>query len=191
MAQDLDRASDTFRPVRRLLVGLIMLALVGLFLVWRIDSPRVEVLRSAVYDATVPRLQWAMAPVTGLAKMAEGFRSYTRLYEQNQELRRELQQMMAWKEAALQLEQKNAQLLELNNVKLDAKLTYVTGKVLADSGSPFRQSVLLNVGGRDGIRDGWATTDGIGLVDPRHDTAVRTEGAVERRQQRPAPYRTA
>jgi rod shape-determining protein MreC len=36
--------------------------------------------------------------------------------------------------------------------------------VTADSGSPFRQSVLLNVGARDGIMDGWATMDGIGLV---------------------------
>jgi rod shape-determining protein MreC len=36
--------------------------------------------------------------------------------------------------------------------------------VLADSGSPFRQSVLLNVGARDGILDGWATMDGLGLV---------------------------
>jgi rod shape-determining protein MreC len=36
--------------------------------------------------------------------------------------------------------------------------------VLADSGSPFRQSVLINVGSRDGIVDGWATMDGTGLV---------------------------
>ena len=35
---------------------------------------------------------------------------------------------------------------------------------MADSGSPFRQSVLLNVGARDGIVDGWAAMDGIGLV---------------------------
>ena len=35
--------------------------------------------------------------------MVEDFQSYTRLYEQNQELRRELQKMKAWKEAALQL----------------------------------------------------------------------------------------
>jgi rod shape-determining protein MreC len=35
---------------------------------------------------------------------------------------------------------------------------------MADSGSPFRQSVLLNVGARDGLMDGWATMDGIGLV---------------------------
>ena len=35
---------------------------------------------------------------------------------------------------------------------------------MADSGSPFRQSVLLNVGGRDGIMEGWAAMDGLGLV---------------------------
>ena len=72
--------------------------------------------------------------------------------------------MKAWKEAALQLEQENAKLLDLNNVRLDPQLTYVTGVVMADSGSPFRQSVLLNVGARDGIIDGWPTMDGIGLV---------------------------
>ncbi|MCE8421428.1 rod shape-determining protein MreC, partial [Rhodovulum sulfidophilum] len=105
-----------------------------------------------------------MTPMTKVAGMVENFQSYTRIYEQNQELRRELQQMKAWKEAALQLEQKNARLLDLNQVRLDPKLTHVTGVVLADSGSPFRQSVLLNVGARDGIRDGWATMDGIGLV---------------------------
>jgi rod shape-determining protein MreC len=49
-------------------------------------------------------------------------------------------------------------------VRIDPKYTYVTGVVLVDSGSPFRQSVLLNVGKRDGILDGWATMDGVGLV---------------------------
>jgi rod shape-determining protein MreC len=49
-------------------------------------------------------------------------------------------------------------------VRLDPRLTYITGVVMADSGSPFRQSVLLNVGARDGIVDGWAAMDGIGLV---------------------------
>ncbi len=48
--------------------------------------------------------------------------------------------MMAWKEAALQREQENARLLDLNNVRLDPKFTKITGVVLADSGSPFRQN---------------------------------------------------
>ena len=69
------------------------------------------------------------------------FQSYRKIYEQNQELRRELQRMESWKEAALQLEQENARLLDLNNVRLDPRLTSISGNVLADSGSPYRQSV--------------------------------------------------
>jgi rod shape-determining protein MreC len=152
------------RPLRRFLVGILILFLLGLFLLWRIDSPRVERFRTALVDAVVPNMDWALLPVAKGAAMIDDYQSYTRIYEQNQELKRELQQMKAWKEAALQLEQKNARLLDLNQVRLDPKFTYVTGVVMADSGSPFRQSVLLNVGARDGIRDGWATMDGIGLV---------------------------
>jgi rod shape-determining protein MreC len=49
---------------------------------------------------------------------------------------------------------------------------------MADSGSPFRQSVLLNVGARDGIRDGWATMDGIGLVGRIAGVGERTSRVI-------------
>jgi len=146
------------------LQAVIILCLLGVFLVWRIDSPRVERFRSHVIDQVMPSFTWAMTPVMAITELALNFQSYQSLYEQNQELRRELQQRKSWKEAALQLEQENARLLDLNKVRLDPDLTRVTGVVLADSGSPFRQSVLLNVGARDGILDGWATMDGLGLV---------------------------
>ncbi|MDX1822471.1 MAG: rod shape-determining protein MreC [Paracoccaceae bacterium] len=164
MAKDRSQADDFLAPLKRLLVGVLVLCLVGLFLVWRIDSPRVERFRAAVVDRVVPSFDWAMAPVTATVNMVRDFQSYQRIVQQNQDLRNELQKMKAWKEAALQLEQENARLLDLNKVRLDPRLTFVTGVVLADSGSPFRQSVLLNVGARDGIVDGWATMDGIGLV---------------------------
>ena len=164
MAKDRKQSEDYAGPLKRLFLGVLVVCLLGLFLLWRIDSPRVERFRAAVIDAVVPNLDWAMAPVTGTVSLVRDFQSYQRIYSQNQELRRELQQMQAWKEAALQLEQENARLLDLNNVRLDPRLTYVTGVVSADSGSPFRQSVLLNVGARDGIVDGWAAMDGLGLV---------------------------
>ncbi|MFD0980937.1 rod shape-determining protein MreC [Tropicimonas aquimaris] len=155
---------DYVRPVRRIVViGLIAICL-GIFLLWRIDSPRVERFRANLIDRVVPSFEWASVPMARFAGMIEDFQSYQRIYQQNQDLRRELQQMKAWKEAAVQLEQQNAKLLALNNVRLDPKLTSVSGLVIADSGSPFRQSVLLNVGARDGVRDGWATMDGLGLV---------------------------
>jgi rod shape-determining protein MreC len=164
VAKDSRSSEDYVRPIRRLLVGGTVLVLFALFLLWRIDGTRAERVRAAIVDAVVPNMEWALVPVTRAARMVEGFRSYTNLYEQNQELRRELRRMSAWREAAIQLEQENAKLLDLAQVRLDPALTFVTGVVIADSGSPFRQSVLLNVGARDGIRDGWATTDGLGLA---------------------------
>jgi rod shape-determining protein MreC len=164
MSRDGNRNEEYARPLGRLLTGILILCLLGVFLLWRIDSPRVERIRAQITDAVVPNFEWVMTPVTATVNLARDFRSYQRVVQQNQELRRELQQMKAWKEAALQLEQENARLMDLNKVRLDPRLTHVTGVVLADSGSPFRQSVLLNVGARDGIVDGWATMDGIGLV---------------------------
>ena len=164
MAKDRSQREDYATPLRRLLIGVLCLCLTAIFIVWRIDSPRVERFRAQVVDTVVPSMDWAMVPVTGTINLIRDFQSYQRLAEQNRELRSELRQMRAWKEAALQLEQENARLLDLNNVRLDPRLTFITGVVMADSGSPFRQSVLLNVGARDGIRDGWAAMDGIGLV---------------------------
>ncbi|MCX7567808.1 rod shape-determining protein MreC [Sulfitobacter sp. F26169L] len=164
MAKDRYQSSDYTGPLRRLLTAVLALVLAAIFILWRIDSPRVERFRSQVTDSLIPNLDWAMAPVTGTVNLLRDFQSYQRLSDQNRELRSELRRMQTWKEAALQLEQENARLLDLNKVRLDPRLTYVTGVVLADSGSPFRQSVLLNVGARDGLVEGWATMDGIGLV---------------------------
>jgi len=164
LARDRAQGNEYKGPLRRLLLGILIVCLLGVFLLWRVDSPRVERFRAQVVDRVVPNFDWAMAPVTGTINIARDFQSYQRIYQQNQELRRELQQMKAWKEAALQLEQENARLLDLNNVRLDPRLTYVTGVVMADSGSPFRQSVIVNIGLRDGIVDGWAAMDGLGLV---------------------------
>jgi len=152
------------RPIRRVLVGLLVLVLLATFGIWRIDNPRVERFRDQIVDRIVPSFDWALVPVTRLSRMVQDFQSYTRIYEQNQELRREVQQLKSWREAALQLEQENARLLDLNKVRLNAQLTYITGVVLTDNGSPFRRSVLLNVGARDGVQDGWASMDGLGLV---------------------------
>jgi len=58
-------------------------------------SPRVERFRLAVIDRVVPSFDWAMVPVTGTINLVRDFQSYQRIYQQNQELRRELQQTRA------------------------------------------------------------------------------------------------
>ncbi|WP_137699737.1 rod shape-determining protein MreC [Marimonas lutisalis] len=164
MARDRSNSEDYTGPLKRLLTGILVVLFLAVFLVWRIDSPRVERFRAQVIDRVLPSFEWAMVPVTATVNLIRDFQSYQALYEQNQELKRELQKMKKWKEAAVQLSQENAKLLDLNKVRLDPRLTFITGVVMADSGSPFRQSVVLNIGTRDGILDGWAAMDGLGLV---------------------------
>ena len=164
VASNNDSDPEFWRIVRRIFVFCLSLGLLGLFLLWRIDNPRAEQVRMALIDRISPAIEWSVSPVAGLARFIDDFQSYSRVYEQNQELRRELQRMRGWREAALQLEQKNAQLRALNNVKLSPHFSFVTGEVLTDSGSPFSRSGLVNIGRQDGIADGSAAMDGLGVV---------------------------
>lgn len=164
MAQQTARQPDYLGGLRRVLLGLIAVALVGLFLLWRIDNARVERLRTEIVDRFAPSFEWTVKPVASTMRMLGDLGSYKRVYEQNAELRRELQRMEGWREAALQLEQKNARLLALNNVRLNPGFRFVTAEVIADSGSGFRRSALVNVGSLDGVSDGATVLDGLGLV---------------------------
>jgi len=166
------------RTIRRIFIGLLAVFLMATFLFWRIDNPRAERQRALIVDQIVPAIDWLLVPVTQAAEMLENLRSYNRIHAQNVELRRELRKMKAWREAALQLEQENAMLRRYNNVKQEPDLTYITGLVVADSGSPFRRSVLLNIGKHDGIVDGWAATDGLGLVGRISGVGNRTSRVI-------------
>tara|TARA_B110000046_G_scaffold179937_1_gene209893 strand:+ start:85 stop:966 length:882 start_codon:yes stop_codon:yes gene_type:complete len=178
MERDRNNPDRYSTALARLIFGGLVILLVGLFLLWRIDSPRVERVRMEIIDRVIPNFAWTTYPLTEAVNLIRSAKSYARIYQQNQELRRELQQMKAWKEAALQQEQENARLQDLNNVRLDPKFVKITGVVLADSGSPFRQTVLLNIGKRDGIVDGWAAMDGIGLVGRIAGVGERTSRVV-------------
>lgn len=174
MASSDNSISNSWRLLRRLLVGVLIFLLLAGFLLSRIDNPRVERFRVVLVDRFYPSFEWALVPVTSLTRMVADFQSYTRVYEQNQELRRELQRMKGWREAALQLEQKNAQLLALNNVKLNPRLSFITGEIMTDSGGPFSQSALVNIGRQDDVRDGSAAVDGLGLVGRLAGVGERT-----------------
>jgi rod shape-determining protein MreC len=103
-------------------------------------------------------------PIEFASGFTRDYRNFFDLYNQNRDLRREIERLRAWRETARQLEEENAQLRALNNVRVAPRTTFVTGDVMADSGGPYRQSALVNVGSRDGVLDGAAAVDGSGLV---------------------------
>ena len=81
MAKDRAQSEDFTAPLKRLLLGVVLLCLFAIFMVWRIDSPRVERFRLAVIDRVVPNFDWAMVPVTGTINLVRDFQSYQRIYQ--------------------------------------------------------------------------------------------------------------
>lgn len=152
------------RTVHRILLGLVVVVCIFLLILWRTDNPRLERLRMGLADSLLPSMSFLNQPVGFAAGIVRDYHNFFDVYNQNRELRREIQRLRAWRETARQLEEENAQLRALNNVRLPPRTTFVTGDVVADSGGPFRQSALVNVGARDGVLDGSAAVDGNGLV---------------------------
>ena len=152
------------RFVRRIAFGALAVGALALFLLWRIDNPRVERVRMALADAAAPSLEAVSAPLAGVATVLEDWERLADVYRQNRELRREIQRLRAWRDVARDLERENAQLRALNSVRLSPRMGFATGEVIADAGGPFGRSVLVNIGAEDGVEDGAAAVDGAGLV---------------------------
>lgn len=170
-AKNIDRS---WQAVRRFVLFIISIFLIILFFLWKADNQRVERFRVALTDRLIPDMNFLLGPLKKATEMFADLRSYAIIYAENDNLKRELQNMKGWKEAALQLEQKNAQLKVLNNLKVNSALSWITGEVIADSGSPFNQSGLLNIGSKDGVKDGSAAIDGLGLVGRISGVGKRT-----------------
>jgi len=152
------------RVVHRIFLGLAIVISLILLILWRTDNARLDRARMTLIDEATPSMRWVNEPVSFLWNVARDYRNLLEVYKQNKALRREIQELRAWRENARLLEEENAKLRALNNVRLAVRTTFVTGDVFADSGGPFVQSALVNVGRSDGIENGAAAIDGAGLV---------------------------
>ena len=148
----------------RLFLILGLVALTGMFVFWRIDNERAERLRAEVVDALVPQIELGLKPGLFLTELVQSIRSHSELQARNRELYRELQSMKQWQDTASKLRQENSALRQLLSVRPRSADLTISAPVLSDASTPFRQSALIGAGQMDGIRDGMAVTDGIGLV---------------------------
>ena len=132
------RKDDYGRTIRSITIALLVFFSFFTFILWKIDNPRAERVRMAALDQLIPNFEYKISTVQGASlSVSEGIGSYSTLVKENRELRLKLQKMRNWREAAIRLEEENSQLLDLNNVRVNPSLKYITGLVLSDSGSSF------------------------------------------------------
>ena len=164
----IDQANKPALPIRDVsgrvsLIFMVTLA-AALLLLGRAETYVVDRARQVVTDMAAPLLELASRPVAAARRVVESTDQYAYVFDENERLREENARLLAWKEAALKLEAKVARFEALLNVQVDPSISYVTGRVVGDSGGPFVETFIVNVGSNQNVESGQAVIDTDGLI---------------------------
>lgn len=144
-------------------VGLVAAAF-GLMLLGKADVPLAERIRTQVTDALAPILDVLSRPVATVSDVVDQVRELASLHEENAGLREDKVRLLQWQTVARRLEAENTALRALLNFVPGPEASYVTARVIGDTGGAFAHTLLLNAGFRAGVRKGQAVVTGDGLV---------------------------
>lgn len=155
-------------PLKVLAQRFAFLALVamtfGLMLLGKADMILVERLRTVATDAVAPMLDAFSRPAATISEAADRVRALAALHQENARLREENARLLQWQQVARRLDAENSALKGLLKYLPASTVSFVSARVIADSGGAFVRSVLVNAGARDGVKKGQAVITGEGLV---------------------------
>lgn len=108
-------------------------------------------------------------PAASINELTDKIYNLAHLYEENERLRRENKQLLAWQQAARNLSHENARLRDLASYTSPPTVHLVTSRVIADMGGPYAHNVMISAGSRDGVSKGQAvlSDEGLGRQDRR------------------------
>jgi rod shape-determining protein MreC len=151
--------------VDRFAFGTLIIASIFLLIVSKADIRLLEAVDSRVSDLLAPVLEVAVQPIDASRRLAREVGELVALRTENAQLREQNQRLLEWQSTARQLALENAGLRQLlGAVAEDDHPTAVTARVVADSGGPFVQTVLVNAGAEQGVVKGMAAVNERGLA---------------------------
>src|SRR5438477_13211125 len=147
---------------RSTLPALILLS--GAMLVaGKTDQTMFETLRTGLSDVAAPALDVASRPLGAAEAAIDRVRGFIGVYQVNRRLEEENQRLLQWQQVALKLTTENRQLQGPLKVVPDRAVSYVTARVIANSGGAYVRTVMINAGSQAGLARGqsWITGDGL------------------------------
>lgn len=121
-------------------------------------------LRVHTIDMIAPFLDAVARPMIAVENMGASLRDTVSLRADNQQLREENAHMIEWQNAVVTLEKENRELRELLKFKTEPSLSYVSARVIADTGGAYARGLVVTAGKVDGVREGMAAMTGEGLI---------------------------
>jgi rod shape-determining protein MreC len=128
------------------------------------DQVGFESLRDRVMDVAAPTLEVLSRPASLLDAAISRARDFVGVYRTNAQLTVENERLLLWQQAALRLTSENAELRDLLKLVPESSNSFVTARIIADSGGAYVRSAMVNAGRSNGVFRGQAAITGDGLV---------------------------
>lgn len=159
--------------VQRVTFPLLVLLSATMIILGKADQVILESLRVTVADAAAPVLDVLSRPLAALADLAARARRLASVYQDNDRLVEENERLLGWQHAALKLAAQNSQLRGLLKLAPEPTATYLTARVVANSGGAYVRSLMVYAGSENGVSRGQAAITGEGLVGRVSEVGTR------------------
>ena len=150
--------------IERMSFTLLVVVSAVMIIVGKADQVAFQSLRNAVMDGAAPALDMLSRPAAALDAAADRVRGFITVYRDNLRLAEENERLLGWQQVALRLSAENAELRDFTKLVPEPAISFVTARVIADSGGAYARSVMVNVGRDNGVARGQAAMTGEGLV---------------------------
>ena len=150
--------------IQRTAPPLLVLLSVVIIVLGKADETMFASLRMALSDDFAPALNVLSRPVGGAAAIVNRVRGIFMMQEDNLRLERDNARLLQWQQVALKLSADNRELRRLLKVVPHNAASYVTVRVIGDSGGGFVRTVMVDAGSEQGMSRGQAAITEEGLV---------------------------
>jgi rod shape-determining protein MreC len=150
--------------LQRVSLLLLLLLSTTMIVLGKADQVMFESLRVSVTDRAAPLLDIATRPLAALEELAADARGFFAAYRDNARLAEENERLLRWRQAALALASENTELRGLLKLVPEPAASFVTARVIANSGGAYVRSLLVRAGSENGVARGQAAVTGEGLV---------------------------
>lgn len=156
------------QPMRGLLHRFAYLGLVvgafALMMLGKVDAVLMDRARIHIVDAVAPILDALSRPAAAIDTVVSRSREMANLHEENARLRAEAETLRQWEAAARRYEIENESLKTVLNWVPPPEATFVTARVIADTGGAYVHSMIVGAGERDNVKKGLVVMTGNGLA---------------------------
>jgi rod shape-determining protein MreC len=150
--------------IQRTTPPILILLSAAIILLGKADQAMFDSVRTSVADGAAPALDALSWPLGAAGSVVDRVRGVFAMYQDNLRLERENERLLQWQQLALKLTADNRQLRGLVKAVPETAVSYVTARVIANSGGGYVRTVMINAGNDAGLARGQAVITGEGLV---------------------------